>query len=518
MKKSFLVSLVLCLMFGLVLVGTVNAKSVYLVANHHTAAFDALAINPDGTVTPQTTTNLSYATDPAGVAVWADPDSDDVFLFLTSEFSLAGVEIVNAITNTTVGRALASTSNLAGIDVDDANLVVYTLRRASNQLFVYDWDPATQTLTSQASSPYSLPGCSGGYGISLDDNSGILWVADGYGGMARAYDVTTMTEITGMSFDPGVHNPIDLVVDSKRGIVHTVSMNFGAGGPGGSYLMSSTEIATGTTKTTSLSCQGVGISVDETTGYVYVTVSPYCSGGGQGQVQVWDTSTTPSTQIDVQTVSGSPAGIAVANASVNPLRLAKNDIIQGAGVSVGSNFTYHITCDNTSNPNLVVNNVTIFDTLPIEVDFVSTTNDMNIGHVYDSVAHTITWDIGIIDAGAVGPAIDLVVQVNANAVSGMTIQNYVTINGDEIPETTVGDDENCDAPDCEPGTEIIDLCGDLDDDGDVDGTDRNILRGAFRTSTGDPGFIPEADYDEDGDIDYSDYREWYICYKAFING
>ena len=62
------------------------------------------------------------------------------------------------------------------------------------------------------------------------------------------------------------------------------------------------------------------------------------------------------------------------------------------------------------------------------------------------------------------------------------------------------------------------FCGDLDHDGDVDGDDRNILRGALRTHTGDAGFIEEADYDEDGDIDYSDYREWYKCYKAFISG
>ena len=515
MKKLYLVILGLCLVFSLALVGTVSAKSVYLVANHHTAAFDALAINPDGTVTPQTTTNLIYATDPAGVAVWMDPDSNDAFLFLTSEFSLAGVEIVDAITNTTVGKATASSSNLAGIDVDDANLVVYTIRRNSNQLFVFDWDPTAQTLTAAAGSPYNLPGCSGGYGISLDDNSAILWVADGTAGRAVAYDVTTMTEITSMSFSPGYHNPIDIAVDSKRGIVYTVSMSYGAGTSAGSTWLTRTEIATGITTATGLSCQGVGLSVEETTGYVYVTVNQlYCT-GGSGQVQVWDTSTTPSIQIDMQDVSGNPAGIAVANASVNPLRLAKNDIIQGVGVSVGSNFTYHITCDNTFNPTLDVHNVTILDTLPIEVDFVSTTN----GGVYDFATHTVLWDIGTIAAGATGPAIDLVVQVNQNAAPGMTIQNYVTINGDEIPSTTVGDDENCDDPDCEPGTDIIDaFCGDLDADGDVDGDDRNILRGALRTETGDAGFIEEADYDGDGDIDFSDYREWYICYKAFISG
>jgi hypothetical protein len=65
-------------------------------------------------------------------------------------------------------------------------------------------------------------------------------------------------------------------------------------------------------------------------------------------------------------------------------------------------------------------------------------------------------------------------------------------------------------------TQHIDVCGDLDHDGDVDATDRNIIRAAFKTKTGGQGFIEEADYDNDGDIDYSDYQLWYECYKVYI--
>lgn len=61
------------------------------------------------------------------------------------------------------------------------------------------------------------------------------------------------------------------------------------------------------------------------------------------------------------------------------------------------------------------------------------------------------------------------------------------------------------------------ICGDLDHDGDVDGADRNILRYALNTRTGDPGFVAEADYDGDGLISYHDYQQWYVCYKAFIS-
>ena len=64
--------------------------------------------------------------------------------------------------------------------------------------------------------------------------------------------------------------------------------------------------------------------------------------------------------------------------------------------------------------------------------------------------------------------------------------------------------------------DICTVCGDLDGDCDVDADDRNILRGAFRSCTGDPGYIEEADYDENGCINYTDYQLWYQCYKGYI--
>ena len=58
--------------------------------------------------------------------------------------------------------------------------------------------------------------------------------------------------------------------------------------------------------------------------------------------------------------------------------------------------------------------------------------------------------------------------------------------------------------------------GDLDDDGDVDGDDRNLLRAALTSCTGDSSFFPESDYDENGCITYNDYRLWYTLYRQFI--
>jgi hypothetical protein len=63
----------------------------------------------------------------------------------------------------------------------------------------------------------------------------------------------------------------------------------------------------------------------------------------------------------------------------------------------------------------------------------------------------------------------------------------------------------------------IEVCGDFNKDFKVDAADASIIRGAFRSHKGDAKYIAEADYDGDGDIDYSDYQLWYNCYKAFIN-
>ena len=71
---------------------------------------------------------------------------------------------------------------------------------------------------------------------------------------------------------------------------------------------------------------------------------------------------------------GNPAGICIANTGRNPLNLAKNDIIHGSVAAVGDDFTYEITCDNLLNSTMDVENVTILDTMPPELDFVSATS------------------------------------------------------------------------------------------------------------------------------------------------
>ena len=66
--------------------------------------------------------------------------------------------------------------------------------------------------------------------------------------------------------------------------------------------------------------------------------------------------------------------------------------------------------------------------------------------------------------------------------------------------------------------EALEICGDLDLDGDVDTDDRSIFFSAYRKCSGDPGFIMEADFDADGCITMYDYRTWYACYQSYLLG
>ena len=301
--------------------------------------------------------------------------------------------------------------------------------------YIYSWDSIAQTLTQQA--VVDLPGMSYGFGIALDDTRDILWVSDTGNRMVRAYNVNVVAdwndivEIPTLSFAVS-HPVVDVAVDMSRNLVYSVA------GWTGSSLLSKYDVVSGTATTVDLGIGGIGVAVEEISGYVYIT-----RGTSAGDdVQVWDVSATPTLVYDTDRI-GNPAGLAIANVSYNPLNLAKNGIIQGKGIYIGSTFTYEITFDS---PSFDLTNVEITDNVPVELDFVSATE----GGVYDPATHTVVWDLGDISAGESVPTIYLVVKVNQNAVPGETIFNKCTINGDQIPPTTIIDDE-----DDEPGEPVL---------------------------------------------------------------
>jgi len=489
--------LILCVLV-VAMAGSAAGTSLYLIANHHTRAFDAWNIGPPGSIPPityQATYSLTHANDPGDIAVWVEPGTDppEATLFITSEFDY-GVELVDAKTMTSLGW-VGGAYGLAGITMDNANNILYTIDRDTDHLYAYSWDPVGKTLTAiPGMDPFNLPNCSGGFGVSLDDINGILYVADTRGQRVRGYDVNTWTEVKTIVLS---HMPMGIVVDRQRGFLYTASMNQKVeycatnpwGSSFGSTLLSKYDLATDVETTVDMGVGGTGLAVDEVTGLVYLTEG--CEGN---RLAVWDTETTPFTLVHVTSSLGSPAAVAIANANVsyNPLNLAKNDVVVGYGVYVGQNFTYEITCDNYDNA-YDVTGVTMVDNLPIELDFVSETKGGVPGTgVYDAPTHTVAWDIGTIPASQAGPLIQLVVTVNQNATPNTTIYNYCTIESDQTPPTTViGDDPDNPNPEAPPGTPVVPV-----PDGCVAGY---VTADCPATGTGLLGVVIDV-YDGSGDI------------------
>lgn len=176
-------------------------------------------------------------------------------------------------------------------------------------------------------------------------------------------------------------------------------------------------------------------------------------------------------------------------------------------------------------PYILARGVEIISDIDLSPD--SATNPIGTSH---AVVATVTMDDPVPDSPVVGTEVTFSVIAGPHTgeggtsttdSSGQAAFSYVgTAPGEDIIEATfvdaAGRTQRSDRVTKE-WQDISVLCGDLDDDRDVDGDDRNILAGAFRTCTGNPGFVEEADYDADGCITFSDYQEWYRCYKAFIS-
>jgi uncharacterized repeat protein (TIGR01451 family) len=122
----------------------------------------------------------------------------------------------------------------------------------------------------------------------------------------------------------------------------------------------------------------------------------------------------------------------------NPLNLSK-EIIGGdieysadstiGHVGPGGTIIYDICFDNINN-DYTVNNISIVDTLPSEVSFISADSDGMLGE-YDPIAHTYKWSYPSLPPGFPGDCLNLVVQVNEDTAPDKIITNYVTIDSDE---------------------------------------------------------------------------------------
>ncbi|MCL6582239.1 MAG: HYR domain-containing protein [bacterium] len=481
LKKFF--SLWAVLLIALVIPAAGSAKSLYMLANHHINQFDAWNINPDGTVTYQATYNLSFVQEPSGMGV----DADSATLFITDEFNVPGndpaIELVNAVSMRSLGKVVVLDAsgkpvrNLAGIDVDDKNNIVYIVKRNTPDIYVYDWDPNyinaqdpdnvivdARAMRLRAGYPKALAGVSGMFGIALDEREGVLYVADSKGKMVKGFDTNTWNEV--LSYKPSIV-PCGIAVDRRRKIIYTTAPDlakeeccFGLRnlfGRDGFTIISKYDITTGSEtimdmRKVGLDHGGMGLGVDEITGYLYVT------GGCTGDdLTIWDPNPAnppapdiPFTLVHNTGIIGNPAALSIGNISYNPLNLK---IPESECVNAGEEMTYSICYGSEEKKDFDVTNIKIVDNLPdpSKVSFISATD----GGVYDPATNTVTWHLGDLPGGSPPRCVQVTVLVNPALPQMEYITNFATITSDQTPPTTVADERRiCCLPYCPTPSDI----------------------------------------------------------------
>jgi OOP family OmpA-OmpF porin len=411
----------------------VSAKSMYVIANINAnptpmQTYD-IQLAPTYLVF-QATANVPAL---AGGAVGLALDDNSAKLFVTYEVS-GTIQLVDATNFAVLTQITApGATNLAGIVVDHENNKVYTVDRNTNNLYVYSWTSATNTLILDGGAPKTLTGVSLAGGVALDEIRNRLYIGDRGSTTVRYFDTatftgaTTLTEAGNVDLSSEGQSAMGIAIDSVRNILYTGNPYSGWGSVG---KLVKHDLMTSTTSAYTLPSAAsgdniVGVAVDEDTGNVYTTTGSAASTGTQ-TIIVFDSSLAV-LKNDIGDI-GNPTGIAIPRAQIsfNPLNFSKTDDVDP--VPSGNNLTYTLCYDNTQNAVTDVTNVTITDDIPAGTTFVSATGP------FSTTPTTVTWSIGTVLAGAPQACVNLVVNVTAPADS--IILNTATITG-TIVETTI---------------------------------------------------------------------------------
>lgn len=410
----------------------VTAKSLYVIADKGsltdpTVPVHVYNIGADGTLTFQAQHDIPrIMLGAVGMAI----DSDNGFLFITYHIS-EEIQLLDARTMTDVGTTIApDAEDLAGIVYDHKKKLVYCVDRGEDLLYVYDWNAETVTLTHVPGSPFALFGASA-YGIALDEIDDLLYVANGTK-TVTVYRPSDWRKVGRIKLN---RTAISIAVDAQRGLLYT-----GAGYAGDMFL-TQYHLATGTVKEIQVEPDAgvMGLSVNSDTGYVYLNTGMNNAPGGDN-LQAYDTELN---LIDLIPIAGNPTALVVPSKDIsfNPLGLRKT-AIRGAShsgstgamptVGVGDVLTYGIHFNNITGA--TVTDVSIVDTLPSEVLFVSADDD-GISGSYGPKTHSYRWSYSSLPP-EIPMTLELAVQVREDVETGTVISNTVTINSNQTPPTT----------------------------------------------------------------------------------
>jgi DNA-binding beta-propeller fold protein YncE len=331
-------------------VKTADAKKLYLATDHETSEIGTYDINNDGTLTNFLPYTLNPMYGVTGMAV----DANATTLFLSYEMSGSPNFAIVDATKMGLIRTVDDPQwgDFAGIDIDDVNNIVYaTTRFPTVGLFAYDWDPVAKTLTPKEGNPVVLIP-EGAYGLAVDEINGRLYIAIGLLGVSSyigVYDLGTLEQI--MTITPSIP-VVGLAVDRVRGFVYTTAPDgecvvFNPGG--NNTFLSKYDLATGVETKVNMGHGGMGIAVDETTGYVYVT-----GGCTKRNITVWDSNLNKIQEVTIPQICDpncrdrQPAGIAIANIGLLTVSI---DIKPGSypnSINLGSGGTVAVAIFSTS--------------------------------------------------------------------------------------------------------------------------------------------------------------------------
>jgi len=409
---------------------TTRAKSLYIIADLQGSPIpvQAYGIADDGTLTFQAEHDIQRrGIGAVGLAI----DSHLGHLFVTYENSKE-IQLIDGTTMTGIGTAIASgAENLAGIVYDHDKGSLYCVDRNKDKLYVYDWDASTATLEQVLGSPFTLTGATA-YGIALDETNDLLYVAN-RSTTIRVYRTSDWSPAGTISVS---RTAISIAIDDTRGFVY-----FGGGFADNDYL-TQYNLATGAEAEVQVEPDGgvMGLGVDPRTGFVYITTGRNNAPGGDN-IRVYDTALN---EIDVVAAVGNPTGLVIPRKDIgyNLLQVSKNVVWSAMdeveSVHIGGTIIYSICFDNISKDRTATN-VSIVDTLPHEVSFITADGDGVFGQ-YDPDTHTYVWSYPSVPPDSPGPCLKLVAQVNQDVAPGAIISNSATIKSDETGPATASVD------------------------------------------------------------------------------
>ena len=472
-KLITVVAIVLSVL-AVAMVGAASAKSLYVISDINSAptpiqSYDIQAA-PTYLVYQTTNTVPYHGWGGVGLAI----DTDSAMLFVTYEQSNT-IQLKNATTMANEGTTTApGANNLAGIVVDQDKSKVYTMDRRTNKLYVYSWDASTKTLTLDGGTHKSLPSCVRAYGIALDEVNDMLYVGDDTTSV-KYYSTNDWTTLAGQ-FTVS-HDATGIAIDVANQYVYT-----GSGGPSGGTLLSKYDLSASSESTVNVGSTVLGLAVDNSTGLVHLTT--YGGGTKPDRLIVYDSSLT---QKWISGDIGNPTGLCVPgkDISYNPLNFSKVDDVANC-VNPGDTYTYTLKYKNT-NPSGVTG-VTIVDTLPSEVSFVSCSNSCD----QTGLPTTVSWTIGNLNPGQSG-SVTLTVKVKPGIAAGTKINNSAVINGNEVNTGPTTKTEQTDV--CSAGGGNCCACPTGSDPGDpcvcMQAADQNDCENIFNgTWVGPDGCVP----------------------------